>query len=148
MTDTETVAEGMSPPGSDGGGFALLFELVGCFFYVVEVRMSLADFAALPLDQRAMLEARPSRFYAAFAIAVGVGDRSIGRAAKAGRRPCCSPADRGDCPVQQHRHRARNAARPHRMRAVPIVIIIGCYSIWQLARLAARRGWLRLGRSA
>ena len=37
---------------------ALLFELLGCFFYFVEARMSAADIAALPLDQAAMLAAR------------------------------------------------------------------------------------------
>ena len=55
------------------GVAALLFELLGCFFYFVEVRMSAADIAALPLDQAAMLAARPSWYYAAFGIAVWVG---------------------------------------------------------------------------
>jgi hypothetical protein len=37
---------------------------------------------------------------------------------------------------------AMRESTPSDALAVPIVIIICCYGIWQLARLAKRRGWL------
>ena len=125
---------------------ALLFEMLGCFFYLVEVRMSAADFGALPLDQRAMLEARPSWFYAAFAIAVWVG--LVGAIGLLLRKAWASPmllASMIAAIVQFSSIvivPAMRDATPSDALAVPIVIIICCYGIWQLARLAKRRGWL------
>ena len=125
---------------------ALLFELIGCFFYVVEVRMSTAEIAALPLDQRAMLEARPSWFYAAFAIAVGVG--LVGAIGLLLRKAWAAPLLLTSMLAAIVQFSSilivpeMRAITPSDALAVPIVVIIGCYSIWQLAKLAKRRGWL------
>ena len=125
---------------------ALLFEMLGCFFYLIEVRMSAADFAALPLDQRATLEARPSWYYAAFAIAVWVG--LVGSIGMLLRKAWAAPmllASMIAAIVQFSSIVIVPAMRdstPSDALAVPIVIIICCYGIWQLARLAKRRGWL------
>ena len=125
---------------------ALLFELIGCFFYVVEVRMSAADIAALPLDQRALLEARPNWFYAAFAIAVGVG--LIGSIGLLLRKAWAAPLLLASLVAAIVQFSSivivpeMRAVTPSDALAVPIVIIICCYGIWQLARLAGRRGWL------
>jgi len=125
---------------------ALLFEMLGCFFYLVEVRMGAADFAALPIDQRAMLEARPGWYYAAFAIAVWVG--LVGSIGLLLRRRWAGPmllASMIAAIVQFSSIVIVPAMRevtPSDALAIPIVIIICCYGIWQLARLAKRRGWL------
>ena len=125
---------------------ALLFEMLGCFFYLVEVRMSAADFTALPLDQRATLEARPSWYYAAFAIAVWVGlVGSIGLLLRKAWAPPMLLASMIAAIVQFSSvvivPEMRDST-PSDALAVPIVIIICCFGIWQLARLAKRRGWL------
>src|SRR5262245_56060128 len=52
---------------------ALLFECIGIFFYIAEVRITPEQIAAMPLDQAQMLGARPSWYYAAFGVAVWVG---------------------------------------------------------------------------
>jgi hypothetical protein len=125
---------------------ALLFEILGCFFYLVEVRMSAADFAALPIDQRAMLEARPGWFYAAFAIAVWVG--LVGSIGLLLRKRWAGPmllASMIAAIVQFSSIVIVPAMRevtPSDALGIPIVIIVCCYGIWQLARLAKRRGWL------
>jgi len=49
---------------------SLLFMIVACAGYVLDVTM---DPAALPLDQRAVVEARPVWMVAAYAVAVWVG---------------------------------------------------------------------------
>src|SRR4029078_6168481 len=52
---------------------ALLFECLGCFFYIAEVRLTPEQIATLPLDQAAMLSATPAWYYGAFWVAVWVG---------------------------------------------------------------------------
>ena len=49
---------------------SVLFMLIGCAGYVIDVT---TDPASLPLDQRALVEARPTWQVAAYAIAVWVG---------------------------------------------------------------------------
>ena len=49
---------------------SILFMLIGCAGYVMDVT---SDPASLPLDQRALMEARPTWQVAAYAIAVWVG---------------------------------------------------------------------------
>ena len=126
---------------------ALLFELLGCFFYLVEVRMTAQEIAALPLDQRAMLAARPSWFYAAFGVAVWVGlGGAVGlllRRAWAVRGLLVSMI----AAIVQFSSIVivpeMRAATPSDALFLPIVIIACCYGIYMLARLAKRRGWLR-----
>lgn len=126
---------------------ALLFELLGCFFYLVEVRMSAVDIAALPIDQAAMLAARPDWYYAAFGIAVWIG--LVGAVLLLLRRQWAVWAllislvaaiiqFSSVFIVPQMR-----AMTPSDALFVPIVVIIIAYAIWQFSRLAGRRGWLR-----
>ena len=125
---------------------ALLFELLGCYFYLAEVMMSPADIMALPLDQRQMLLARPSWYYAAFGVAVWVGLVGVAglffRKAWADRMLLASLiAVIGQFSaifiVPEMRVVTSDALLG------PVIIIIIAYGIWQLARLANKRGWLR-----
>jgi len=125
---------------------ALLFELVGCYFYLVEVGMKAEDIAALPLDQRALLEARPAWYYAAFAGAVWVG--LTGAVGLLLRRRWAVPALLISLLAAIAQFSAIFIVPE--MRAIssdalagPIAIIVVCYLIFTLARLARRRGWLR-----
>lgn len=125
---------------------ALLFEMLGCFFYLVEVKMTATEIASLPLDQRAMLEARPSWFYAAFAVAVWVG--LVGAIGLLLRKAWAVPLLLVSLLFAILQFSSivivpeMRAVTPSDALAVPIVVIICCYGIWQLAKLARRRGWL------
>jgi hypothetical protein len=142
----------LQPTGTVPGWFwaaaiaALLFEIIGCFFFAVEARMSAAEIAALPLDQRAMLDARPGWFYVAFGLAVGVG--LLGSIGLLLRKTWAAPALLASLifAILQFSSivivPAMRDVTPSDALAVPIVVIICCYGIWQLARLAKRRGWL------
>ncbi len=125
-------------------GLALLFEAFGCFMYVAQVS---ADRATLPLDQRAMWDATPTWMTAAYAIAVWLG--LIGAALLLLRRKLAVPVllvsliavlvqFSGLFLVPQLRQTVPDTAL-----AGPIAIIVLCYGIFHLARLAHRRGWLR-----
>ncbi len=124
---------------------ALLFELLGCYFYWGEVTMSPAEIMALPLDQRQMLAARPSWYYAAFGVAVWVGLVGVAgllfRKAWADRMLLASLV----AVIVQF---SAIFVVPE-MRVVtsdallgPVIVIIIAYGIWQLSRLAKRSGWL------
>ena len=126
---------------------ALLFELAGCFFYLVEVRMSAADIAALPLDQAAMLAARPAWYYAAFGIAVWVG--LLGAVLLLLRRQWAVWALLVSLVAVIIQFSSAfivpemRAMTPSDALFVPVVVIIIAYAFWQFSRLAGRRGWLR-----
>ena len=125
-------------------GLALLFEAVGCFMYIAQVT---ADRAALPLDQRAMWDATPTWMVAAYATAVWVG--LIGSVLLLMRRKLAVPIlllsliavivqFSGLFLVPQLRQTVPDTAL-----VMPIIIIVACYLVFQLARLAGKRGWLR-----
>ena len=125
-------------------GLALLFEATGCFMYLAQVS---ADRATLPLDQRAMWDATPQWMVAAYAIAVWVG--LAGAALLLMRRRLAVPLllvsllavvvqFSGLFLVPQLRQTV-----PETALAGPVAILVGCYLIFHLARLAGRRGWLR-----
>ncbi|MDQ3074477.1 MAG: hypothetical protein M3Q88_02535 [Pseudomonadota bacterium] len=125
-------------------GLALLFEAFGCYIYVVQVS---ADPAVLPLDQRAMWDATPAWMIAAYAIAVWVG--LIGAVLLLMRRKLAVLAlllslvavvvqFSGLFLVPQLRQTVPDTAL-----VAPIALIVSCYLIFLLARLANRRGWLR-----
>jgi len=125
-------------------GLALLFEALGCFMYLAQVA---SDPAALPLDQRAMWDATPTWMVAAYAIAVWVG--LIGAALLLMRRKLAVPVllvsliavvvqFSGLFLVPQLRQTVPDTAL-----AFPIAIMVVCYAVFHLARLADRRGWLR-----
>jgi hypothetical protein len=120
--------------------------MLGCFLYLVEVKMSSADIAALPIDQRALLEARPGWYYVAFALAVWVGlAGSIGLLLRKAWAPPLLLTSLLFAVLQFSSVLIVPEMRdstPSDALAVPIVVIICCYAIWQLARQAKRRGWL------
>lgn len=55
------------------GVLAVLWEAVGCYFYLMQVQMGPADLAALPKAQGDAFAAMPAWQWSAFAIAVWVG---------------------------------------------------------------------------
>lgn len=125
-------------------GVALLFEIFGCYMYIAQVSV---DRATLPLDQRAMWDATPTWMVAAYATAVWVG--VVGAALLLLRRKLAVPVllvsliavlvqFSGLFLVPQLRQTVPDAAL-----AGPVAIIVICYAIFQLARLAHKRGWLR-----
>jgi hypothetical protein len=126
---------------------ALLFELLGCFFYLVEVRMSAADISALPLDQSAMLAARPSWYYAAFGIAVWVGLAGAVGLLLRRRGAVWALLVSLIAAIIQFSSAfvvpEMRAITPSDALFLPIVIIVIAYGIWHFSRLAGRRGWLR-----
>lgn len=125
---------------------ALLFECLGCFFYVEEVRLTSEQIATLPLDQAAMLTARPAWYYAAFGIAVWVG--LAGTLGLLLRRSWAVPALLISLVAVIAQFSAILIVPD--MRTVtsdallgPFVVIVSSYGIFMLGRLAKRRGWLR-----
>ena len=125
-------------------GLALAFEAFGCFMYLAQVS---ADPATLPLDQRAMWDATPAWMIAAYAIAVWTG--LVGAALLLLRRKLAAAVllvslvavivqFSGLFLVPQLRQTVPDTAL-----AGPIAILVICYAILHLARLAGRRGWLR-----
>ena len=125
-------------------GLALLFEAFGSYMYIAQVS---ADRATLPLDQRAMWDATPMWMVAAYAIAVWVG--LVGAGLLLLRRKLAVPVllvsllavfvqFSGLFLVPQLRQTVPDTAL-----AAPIAILVICYAIFQLARLAHKRGWLR-----
>jgi hypothetical protein len=123
---------------------ALLFEAFGCFMYLSQVT---ADRAALPLDQRAMWDATPTWMVAAYAVAVWSG--LAGALLLLVRRRLAVPVlllslvavvvqSSGLFLVPQLRQTVPDTAL-----AAPIALIVCCYLIFLLARLARKRGWLR-----
>lgn len=125
---------------------ALLFECLGCFFFVAEVRLTPEQIATLPLDQAAMLSARPAWYYAAFGVAVWVG--LAGTLGLLLRKAWAVPLLLTSLIAVAIQFSAIFIVPE--MRTVtsdallgPIVVIVACYGIFMLARLAKRRGWLR-----
>lgn len=123
---------------------ALLFEAFGCWMYVSQVS---ADPATLPLDQRALWEATPQWMVAAYANAVWVG--LIGALLLVLRRRLAVPLllvslvavivqFSGLFLVRQLRQTV-----PESALIAPVVLILACYLIFQFARVAQRRGYLR-----
>jgi hypothetical protein len=125
---------------------ALLFECLGCFFYLAEVRLTPEQIALLPLDQAAMLSARPAWYYAAFAVAVWVG--LAGTVGLLLRKTWAAPALLISLVAVIVQFSAvlivpamRNVSSDELLG--PIVVALVCYGIFMLGRLAKRRGWLR-----
>lgn len=125
---------------------AVLFECLGAIFYLAEVRLTPEQIATLPLDQAAMLSARPSWYYAAFGVAVWVG--LAGTAGLLLRRTWAVPALLVSLIAVFVQFSAVLIVPG--MRTVssdallgPIVVALVCYGIFMLARLAKRSGWLR-----
>ena len=144
MNEQVTRAHGVPAWFWVAAGLVLLFEALGCFMYIAQVS---ADRATLPLDQRAMWDATPTWMVAAYAIAVWVG--LIGAVLLLMRRKLAVSVllvsliavvvqFSGLFLVPQLRQTVPDTAL-----AGPIAIIVICYAIFHLARLADKRGWLR-----
>lgn len=125
---------------------ALLFECIGCFVYLSEVRLTQEQIAMLPLDQAAMRNALPAWYYAAFAVAVWVG--LIGTVGLLLRRAWAVPALLISLIAVIVQYSAilivpdmRNISSDALLG--PVLIALTCYGIYMLARLAKRRRWLR-----
>lgn len=125
---------------------SLLFECLGCFFYLAEVRLTPEQIAMLPLDQAAMLSARPAWYYAAFGVAVWVG--LAGTVGLLLRKTWAVPALLISLIAVIAQFSAilivpemRNVTSDALLG--PILVTLVCYGIFMLARLAKRRGWLR-----
>lgn len=123
---------------------ALLWEILGCVMYLMQMR---TDPAGLPLDQRAMWDATPAWMIAAYGTAVWVG--LAGAALLWMRRRMAEPlllASFVAVLVQFSGLLLVPALRdrtPADAWLLPIIIIAAGYSIWQFARRARSRGWLR-----
>jgi hypothetical protein len=126
---------------------ALLFELLGCFFYFVEAGMSAADIAALPLDQAAMLAARPSWYYAAFGIAVWIGLAGAVLLLLRRRWAVWALLVSLVAAIVQFSSVVivpkMREMTPSDALLLPVTVIIIAYAFWQFSKLALRRGWLR-----
>ncbi len=146
--DAATAVKSINPPAWYwvAAVLALLFESLGCFFYLAEVRLTPEQIAMMPLDQAAMLSARPAWYYAAFGVAVWVG--LAGAVGLLLRRAWAVPAllislvaviiqFSAVLIVPEMRNISSDALLG------PIVVTLVCYGIYILARLAKRRGWLR-----
>ena len=146
--DIETGAAADNPPvwywvAAAG---ALLFEGLGCYFYLEEVRLTSEQIAMLPLDQAAMLNARPIWYYAAFGIAVWIG--LVGALGLLLRKKWAETLLLVSLIAVIVQFSAILIVPE--MRVVtsdallgPVIVIFLAYGIWILARLAKRRGWLR-----
>lgn len=127
-----------------GAGLALVWEAIGCFMYYSQVT---TDPASLPLDQRAMVEAAPMWMTAAYALGVSIG--LAGAALLLMRRKLAVPlllVSLIAVVIQFSALLLVPALRdrtPSDAYLLPIIILVACYAIFMLARLANRRGWLR-----
>jgi hypothetical protein len=149
MTDeTATAAGGSNIPAWYwvAAVLALLFECLGCFFYLAEVRLTPEQIAMLPLDQAAMLSARPAWYYAAFGVAVWVG--LAGAVGLLLRKTWAVPALLVSLIAVIVQFSAILIVPE--MRTVtsdallgPILVALISYGILMLARLAKRHGWLK-----
>jgi hypothetical protein len=122
---------------------ALLFEGAGAYLYANSLTL---DPASLPLDQRAVFEATPQWMTIAWGLAIAAG--VLGAVGLLIRRRFAEPLllvsllavvvqFSGIFLVRQLRE-----LTPEDHLIVPVVILLLSYGIWQLAKLAKRRGWL------
>lgn len=123
---------------------ALLWELVGCGLLVSS---ALTDPATLPRDQQAIVAATPSWMNAAWGFAVVTGIAGAVLMLMRNRRAepllllsflAVAVQFSGLLIVPE----LRNLTNSDDLLA-PFVVLVVCYGIWHLARLARKSGWLR-----
>lgn len=122
---------------------ALLWELLGFAMFLFEMSL---DATKLPLDQRAIVEAMPRWVYLMFAVACGTG---IAGAIQLIRRRKGADVLLLISLIATILTQASPLIVP-KLRDLmtsdamfmPFVIVVICYAVWHLARMAARRGWL------
>lgn len=146
MGDQINAIESNSPPAWYwlAAVAALLFELAGAYLFGNSLML---DPASLPLDQRAVYEATPQWMTIAWGVAIASG--VLGAVGLLMRRRFADPLllvsvlavavqFSGIFLVRQLRE-----LTPEDHLIVPVVILLLAYGVWQLSRLAKRRGWLR-----
>jgi putative Mn2+ efflux pump MntP len=122
---------------------ALLFECAGAYLFVVSLSL---DPASLPLDQRPIYDATPQWMTIAWAVAISAG--LLGALGLVVRRRLAETLllislialvvqFSGLFLVRRLRE-----LTPEDHLVVPVAILLAAYGIWQLAKLARRRGWL------
>lgn len=123
---------------------ALLWEILGCYLYYMRVTI---DRAALPADQMRIFDATPAWVLAAFAIAVWIG--LAGAILLVLRRRLAEPLLAVSLVALAAQNSAfllvpelRNLTSSDDL-LLPVIILVVCYGIWHLARLARKAGWLR-----
>ena len=123
---------------------AMLWELVGCGLLV---SAALTDPATLPRDQQAIVAATPSWMNAAWGFAVVTGIAGAVLMLMRNRRAepllllsflAVVVQFSGLLIVPE----LRNLTASDDLLA-PFVVLVVCYGIWHLARLARKSGWLR-----
>ena len=125
-------------------GASILFMAIGCVGYLMDVT---TDPATLPLDQRALVLARPIWQVAAYAIAVWVG--FLGSILLFIRKKASEPlllvslvaACFTFLPLATVPAIRDNVTTNDIAFAIVIILITG--TIWQFARHSRQRGWLR-----
>ncbi len=123
---------------------SVLFMVIGCASYVWHVTM---DSAALPVDQRAMMDAVPTWMTAAFAIAVWVG--LAGAVMLLMRRKLSEHLLLVSLVAVLVQFSAYfidpelRQAMSTDAYVIPIVIVLLTWTIYWFARHSRQRGWLR-----
>lgn len=123
---------------------SVLFMLIGCAGYLLTVTV---DPAALPIDQRAVVEAQPIWMMAAYAIAVWVG--LAGTVLLVLRRKLAEPLLLVSLIAAIFTflpHAVVPAVRDHTTTndiAVALVVLAITWTIFWFARHSRQRGWLR-----
>jgi hypothetical protein len=123
---------------------SILFMVIGCAGYLIDVT---TDPATLPIDQRALVMARPVWQVAAYAIAVWVG--LLGTVLLFVRKKSSEPlllvslvaACFTFLPLATVPAIRDNVTTNDIAVAIVIILITG--TIWQFARHSRQRGWLR-----
>lgn len=142
--------QGLNEPRDVPGWFwavaiaALLFELLGCVTYWLQVS---TDPATLPLDQRALAEAAPVWMTAAYAVAVWVGLAGAILLLLRRRHATVLFLVSLIAVIVQFSAlllvpQLRDMVTPD-MYAGPIVIALVAYGIWHFSLFSKKRGWLR-----
>lgn len=142
--------DGLNEPRDVPGWFwavaiaALLFELLGCFTYWLQVS---TDPSSLPIDQRAMVEAAPVWMTAAYAVAVWVGLAGAILLLLRRRHATTLLLVSLIAVIVQFSSllidpQLRDLATPD-MYAGPIVIALFAYGVWHFSLYSKKRGWLR-----
>ena len=123
---------------------AVLWELLGCAMLVTQ---ALTDFASLPRDQQAIWAATPTWMNTAWAFAVGTGLAGAVLLLMRHRRSeplllvsfLATVAQFSGLLIVPE---LRNLIGSDDLLG-PFIVVVVCYGVWHLARLARKSGWLR-----
>ena len=144
MTDNDYAPRPVAAWYMIGAIGALLFMVIACAGYVLDVTM---DPATLPLDQQAVVAARPVWMVAAYAVAVWVG--LAGAVMLVARRKLAQPlllVSLIAAVVTFLPYAVTPGVRDNITTndvAVAIVVLAITWTIFWFARHSSQRGWLR-----